>query len=142
LLPPAGTPPVTAPPMAPMAPMARPREEESVAVGQPARKKARGEKNDLPERQEIKGAGTLTKINIMKGLWDKKKSWEKPLTSGADTFQKKFLNPAMSCLYNHFKGNVDAFVAKYPAFEHTKFPEVHCCGKGDFCNPKVKKTLP
>jgi predicted nucleic acid-binding Zn ribbon protein len=78
--------------MAPMAPMARPREEESVAVGQPARKKARGEKNDLPERQEIKGAGTLTKINIMKGLWDKKKSWEKPLTSGADTFQKKFLN--------------------------------------------------
>jgi hypothetical protein len=136
LLPPTGTPPVTAPPTA------RPREEESVAVGQPARKKARGEKNDLPERLKIKDSNTLTKINIMKGLWDNKASWEKPLTPGANTFQKRFLNPAMSCLHNHFAGSVDAFVEKYPAFEHTKFPEVHCSGKGTFCSPKVKNTLP
>jgi hypothetical protein len=105
----------------------------------PARKKARGEKNDLPERLKIKDSDTLTKINIMKGLWDSKESWEKPLTSGAESFQKKFLNPAMSCLNEHFGGSVDAFVKQYPAFEHTKFPFLHCSGKGTSCNPKATK---
>jgi hypothetical protein len=56
---------------------------------------------------------------MMRGLWlwDNKSSWEKPLTSGADTdtFQKKFLflNPAKSSLNEHFGVSVDAFVVKY-----------------------------
>jgi hypothetical protein len=33
----------------------------------------------------------------MKYIYEKKDQWEKS-TSGADTFRKKFLNPAVSCL--------------------------------------------
>jgi hypothetical protein len=92
-------------------PMARHREEESVPVGQPATKKARVG-NDLPERANIKDSDARTKLIIMKGIWDQRQDWGK-LTSGADSFKKKFLKPAMFCLENHFGGSIDAFVAKY-----------------------------
>lgn len=115
-------------------PLVRRREGESVPVS-PARKKA---KNDLPERSKIKDCNTTrTKINIMKGLWDQKASWEQPLTPGANSFRKKFLNPTMLCLEKHFAGSVDAFVEAYPDYEHTKFA-ADCDGKGNSCTPKKK----
>ena len=80
---------------------------------------------------------TRTKINIMKGLWDQKASWEQPLTPGANSFRKKFLNPTMLCLEKHFAGSVDAFVEAYPDYEHTKFA-ADCNGKGNSCTPKKK----
>jgi hypothetical protein len=113
--------------------LVRPREE--VAVGQPPSKRA-CVRDSLQERSEIKGSDTRTKINIMKGLWDQRESWEKPLTSGAKTFNNRFLTPAMNCLERHCGGSVDTFVEKYPAFEHTKF-HLHCTGgKGASCTPK------
>jgi hypothetical protein len=122
--------------------LVRRREDESVAVGhQSASKKGRVE-NDLPERAKIKDSNDArTKINIMKGLWDQKDSWDKPLTSGANSFRKKFLRPAMLCLENHFSGSVDAFVENYPAFEHTTF-SVHCTGRGDSCASSKETEAP
>jgi hypothetical protein len=86
MLPPAAsTPPITVSP-----PMARRGEEESIAVGYLARRRARGEKNGLQERFRIKDGNTLTEINIsMKALLDSMNaSWEKPLTYGADTMKR------------------------------------------------------
>ena len=114
-------------------PLVHCRQEESVSVG-PARKKA---KNDLPEIAKIKNSDTRTKFNILKGHWGQKASWKQPLTPGADSFRKQFLNPTMLCLQKHFACSVDAFVAKYPAYEYTKFA-VYCNGKGHSCAPMKK----
>ena len=92
--------------------------------------------NDLPDRHLLKDdLTTLEKIKCMKSIYEKKDQWGK-LTSGADSFRKKFLNPAMNCLEKHFDSDTDAFCNKWTGFKHTLFPKQCCNGKGTRCAPR------
>ena len=105
-------------------------------VEQPPTKKQKVAKNDLVERHELSDLQPRQKIESMLHLWNDRNNWSKPLTSGAKSFNVKYLGPAMSCLQAHFNGNVDAFLAKYPDYKHTTFPKECCGGKGNVCAPK------
>jgi hypothetical protein len=86
------------------------------------------EKNDLALQ-----LSTTETIQAMQCLRLGQEEWPKPLTSGANTFFKKFLHPTMNCLFSHFDGSVPEFSAVYPMFNHTTFANKCCTGKGNTC---------
>lgn len=110
----------------------------TVAVEEPPPKKikAKAVKNDLSERHNLATLdSSREKIDVMVSLWNGRQAWG-PLTPGAKSFKNKFLTPIMSCLANHFGGNVDDFLATYPDVQHTLFPSKCCGGVGNECSPK------
>jgi hypothetical protein len=57
------------------------------------------------------------------------------MTEACRSFFKETATPIVNCINNHFKNNVDAFLAKYTAngkFTHCKFHK-KCSGIGDSC---------
>ena len=95
-------------------------------------------KNDLPNRLGLRNMATAReKIDVMARIWEEKDNWGS-LTSGASSFVKKYLRPAMNCLHDHFGGDKERFCEKWPDFNHATFPTTCCAGKGTACAPKAK----
>jgi hypothetical protein len=112
-----------------------PAVDSFITVNEPAAKKQKVAKNDLPDRHSINTLdGAREKVEMMVTLWKGKPTWSATrLTPGAKSFSIKFLTPAMNCLDKHFGGVIDLFLEKYPNFKHTTFPTKCCNGKGTNC---------
>ena len=113
--------------------------ETEAAIEHPKKKPAvqqNSDLNDLGARHDLKEIqGTEGKVQKLLEIYRSKQEWGK-LTSGAKTFVVKHLNPTMECLKHHFQGNVALFCERYPKFQHTTFPKLHCGGKGNSCAAK------
>lgn len=98
-----------------------------------------GDHNDLVDRHRIAKMTTgAEKLAMMVKIDKEKKESKLPLTGKAKTWVSRSLRPVMDCLKNHFEGNTELFLKKYPMFHHVTFQAETCNGKGSTCAPKSK----
>ena len=113
-------------------PSKRSRPSASETPNKRARIDTNEEKNDLPDRHQLQHVDAKAKVRLMVSM---SKAFKKTteLTPGAKTFAVRFLKPTISCINNHFDGDIDAFFGFYPNYRHTKFGSTCCDGTGPTC---------
>jgi hypothetical protein len=112
------------------APLPRIQEEPEPVEDDTTENRPRREgNNNLDERKDLQLMTPKQRLETFV-RWNAEKHANGPYTKAANDFFKKSVFPIVRCLTNHFNGDMDAFLSKYPNMAYSKFNEKCCKGWG------------